>query len=106
MRGSIGHGIEAITRRHLVRNLKRQGVTILTKAKVVAFDPDQVLYEDETGTHAIDSDYVGLAIGWKPRGNVLADEITGVELHVLGDAARPSDFVAAINAGADAGLQL
>jgi hypothetical protein len=25
---------------------------------------------------------------------------------LLGDAARPSDFVAAINAGADAGLEL
>ena len=54
----------------------------------------------------MDSDLVGLAIGWKPRGNVLADELPGVEVHVLGDAARPSDFVSAINAGADAGLQL
>jgi 2,4-dienoyl-CoA reductase (NADPH2) len=107
MRSSIGHGIEAITRRHLIRGLKQRGVRILTGAKVVAFDPDQVLYEDAEGaTHAVDADLVGLAIGWKPRGNELADTLTGVEVHVLGDAARPSDFVAAINAGADAGLQL
>jgi len=107
MRGSVGHGIEAITRRHLLRGLKAAGVQILTGAKVVAFDPDQVLYEDADGTtHAVDSDLVGLAIGWKPRGSVLADQLTGVEVRVLGDAARPSDFVAAINAGADAGLAL
>jgi pyruvate/2-oxoglutarate dehydrogenase complex dihydrolipoamide dehydrogenase (E3) component len=107
MRGSIGHGIEAITRRHLIRGLKKRGVEILTRAKVVAFEPDHVVYEDEQGTtHATDSDLVGLAIGWKPRGNALANELQGVEVHVLGDAARPSDFVAAINAGADAGLQL
>ena len=43
-------------------------------AKVVAFEPDQVLYEDADGaTHAVDSDLVGLAIGWKPRGSALAD---------------------------------
>jgi pyruvate/2-oxoglutarate dehydrogenase complex dihydrolipoamide dehydrogenase (E3) component len=107
MRGSVGHGIEAITRRHLLRALKAQGVRILTHAKVVAFDPDQVLYEDRDGaTHAVDADLVGLAIGWKPRGSALAGRLEGVEVHVLGDAARPSDFVAAINAGADAGLSI
>ena len=64
-----------------------------------------MLYEDADGeTHAVDADLVGLAIGWRPRGNVLAEELPGVEVHVLGDAARPADFVAAINAGADAGL--
>jgi pyruvate/2-oxoglutarate dehydrogenase complex dihydrolipoamide dehydrogenase (E3) component len=107
MRSSVGHGIEAITRRHLLRGLKKAGVQILTKAKVVAFEPDHVLYEDSQGsTHAVDSDLVGLAIGWKPRGSLLADGLQGVEVHVLGDAARPSDFVSAINAGADAGLRL
>ena len=78
MRSSVGHGIEAITRRHLLRGLKKAGVQILTKAKVVAFEPDHVLYEDADGaTHAVDSDLVGLAIGWKPRGSVLADGLAG-----------------------------
>jgi hypothetical protein len=66
-----------------------------------------VLYEDAEGaTHAVGADLVGLAIGWKPRGNVLAEALPGVEVHVLRDAAHPADFVVAINAGADAGLQL
>jgi len=101
MRGSIGHGIEAITRRHLVRALKKAGVEILTGAKVIAIEDDRVLYEGGE----VPVDVVALAIGWKPRGSALAD-LPGVEVHVLGDAAAPADFVAAINAGADAGLQI
>ena len=102
MRGSVGHGIEAITRRHLVRALKKAGVEILTGAKVIAIEDDRVLYEGGE----VPADLVGLAIGWKPRGSALAEGLEGVEVHVLGDAAAPADFVAAINAGADAGLRL
>jgi 2,4-dienoyl-CoA reductase-like NADH-dependent reductase (Old Yellow Enzyme family)/thioredoxin reductase len=107
MRKGVGFGIEAITRRHLIRALKRQGVQIVTGAKVVMIEHDHVLYDDPEGAqHAIGADHVALAIGWRPVGSRLADELTGVEVVVLGDASRPSDFVAAINAGADAGLSL
>ena len=36
MAASIGHGIEAITRRWLVRELRRRGATVLTRATVTA----------------------------------------------------------------------
>lgn len=107
LRPGVGFGIEAITRRHLIRGLKQAGVRIITGAKVVMVEHDEVLYEDADGAqHAVDADHVALAIGWRPVGNRLADELTGVEVVVLGDASRPSDFVNAINAGADAGLTL
>jgi len=105
MRNGVGFGIEAITRRHLVRELKRSGVKILTGAKVVMIENDTVLYEDGEGTHALPVDQVALAIGWRPVGNKLAEHLD-CEVVVLGDASRPADFVAAINAGADAGLAL
>jgi 2,4-dienoyl-CoA reductase (NADPH2) len=119
MRGSVGHGIEAITRRQLLRALKSDGVRILTRAKVVAIDPDQVLYElvaaepaevgasrDGDATHAVPADLVALALGWRPSGDRLAEELDGVETLVLGDAAHAADFVQAINTGADAGLAI
>ncbi|WP_028066459.1 NAD(P)/FAD-dependent oxidoreductase [Solirubrobacter soli] len=107
MRKGVGFGIEAITRRHLIRALKKQGVEIVTGAKVVMIEHDHVLYEDPDGVqHAVGADHVALAIGWRPVGNQLADELHDVEVVVLGDASRPSDFVSAINAGADAGLAL
>ncbi|RTL68249.1 MAG: hypothetical protein EKK42_10690 [Pseudonocardiaceae bacterium] len=106
MRGSIGRGIEAITRRRLVRALKRDGVEVLTTATVVGISPDAVEWADPDGNrHRLPTDIVALAIGWRPRGT--ADlTLDDVEVHVLGDADTPADFVAAINAGADAALTL
>ncbi|OJU83231.1 MAG: hypothetical protein BGO11_00920, partial [Solirubrobacterales bacterium 70-9] len=109
MRPSIGSGIEPITRRHMVRELKRSGVNVLTRSKVIMVEPDRVLYEDAEGeTHEIEVDSVALAIGWRPLEPDLAEEFGGgtAEVLLLGDASQPADFVHAINAGADAGLAL
>lgn len=108
MRGEIGFGIEAITRRRLVRELRADGATLLTRAKVVAVEDHRVIHEDADGaSHAVSVDHVALALGWRPRGGALADALRGeFEVVVLGDAAEPADFVQAINAGADAGLAL
>lgn len=101
MRGSIGRGVEAITRRQLVRGLARDGVEVRTRTTVVAIEDDAVVCD---GDVRIPADVVALAIGWRPTGERLAGTLTGVEVHVLGDALDPGDFVRAINAGADAGL--
>jgi len=104
MRPGVGFGIEAITRRHLIRELKRSGVKMLTGAKVIMIEDDHVLYEIDGETRSVPADRVALALGFRPTGHGLADQISGPEVLVLGDASRPADFVSAINAGADAGL--
>jgi 2,4-dienoyl-CoA reductase (NADPH2) len=111
LKRAVGDGIEPITRRQLIKVLRGAGVQILTRSKVVMIEPDQVLFEDEEGeTHTLGVDRVALALGWTPRGDAIVEELAraGVEaeVHVLGDAKSPADFVAAINAGADAGLEL
>jgi len=106
MRGSIGRGIEAITRRRLVRQLRADGVEIRTKATVVAIEPGAVVHADADGAaHEVPADVVALAIGWSPTGAALAAP-PGVEVRVLGDAEQPADFVRAVNSGADAALAL
>ncbi len=104
MRPGVGFGIEAITRRHLIRELKRSGVKLLTGAKVIMIEDDHVLYEIDGETRSVPADRVALALGFRPTGHTLAEQISGPEILVLGDASRPADFVSAINAGADAGL--
>ncbi|GAA4683272.1 FAD-dependent oxidoreductase [Pseudonocardia yuanmonensis] len=114
MRGSIGRGIEAITRRQLVRQLERDGVEVLTRATVVGIEPGVVHWQEADGTpHALDADLVALAIGWRPTGPEVTaglelggggGAVGGIEVRVLGDADSPADFVRAVNAGADAGL--
>ncbi|GAA0935533.1 FAD-dependent oxidoreductase [Pseudonocardia zijingensis] len=106
MRGSIGRGIEAITRRQLVRQLRHDGVEIRTRATVIAIEPGAVVHTDADGAaHEVPAGVVALAIGWRPTGAALAAP-PGVEVRVLGDAEHPADFVRAINSGADAALAL
>jgi 2,4-dienoyl-CoA reductase (NADPH2) len=106
--GSIGHGIEQITRRHLLRELRGRGVEVLTRSKVTGIGEGRVIYEAEDGSsHELSADLVALAVGWRPRGEKLAIPAgEGREVVVLGDASRPADFVAAVGAGAAAARSL
>ncbi|MHB1808000.1 MAG: oxidoreductase [Solirubrobacteraceae bacterium] len=102
---SAGRGIEQITRRRLMNDLRAAGVEILTEAKVILIERGRVVYErPDGGEHAVEVDDIALAIGWRPRGEALAGSLNGHETLILGDAREAADFVAAVNAGADAGL--
>jgi 2,4-dienoyl-CoA reductase-like NADH-dependent reductase (Old Yellow Enzyme family)/NADPH-dependent 2,4-dienoyl-CoA reductase/sulfur reductase-like enzyme len=101
----VGRGIELITRQQLLRELRAHDVAVLTGHKVLMIAPGKVFFETADGEGVLDVDRVALAIGWRSRGNLLAEGLKErYEVVVLGDADRPGDFVAAINAGADAGL--
>jgi 2,4-dienoyl-CoA reductase-like NADH-dependent reductase (Old Yellow Enzyme family)/thioredoxin reductase len=103
---TVGQGIELITRRHLLAELRAAGVSILTNAKVTSIEPFALHFESmlDGAAGRLEVDRVATAVGWRPRGPALAGRIGGAEVLVLGDADRPGDFVSAINAGADAGL--
>jgi 2,4-dienoyl-CoA reductase (NADPH2) len=103
----VGRGIELITRTRLIGDLRAAGVRILTESKVVLIEPGRVIYQLPDGNEdEVLVDRVALAIGWRPRGAELAATLNGQETLVLGDASHAADFVAAVNAGADAGLAL
>jgi 2,4-dienoyl-CoA reductase-like NADH-dependent reductase (Old Yellow Enzyme family)/thioredoxin reductase len=102
MQGSIGHGIEQITRRRIVKELKKGGVQVLTRAKVTGIEPGRVLYEFDGVVQELPATYVALAVGWRPRGEQLGAPLAGRDVVVLGDAERPADFVAAVGAAAAA----
>jgi NADPH-dependent 2,4-dienoyl-CoA reductase/sulfur reductase-like enzyme len=102
---SVGRGIELITRQRLVKDLKRGGVRILTGSRVTGVEDGRVLFESRDGGEGVvEADLVALAIGWRARGPELVGALDGREVVTIGDAVTPADFVAAINAGADAGL--
>jgi hypothetical protein len=69
-------------------------------------EPNKVLYEDvDTGVQAaIPADRVALAVGWRSRGESFRSGLGDRELVLAGDATKPADFVAAIQAGASAGM--
>lgn len=103
---SIGSGIEAITRRWLIRELRTRGATLETLATVVEITQDAVRYETADGDVTVPADIVALAVGWRSRGPRLAAIVGGRDVVVVGDAERPADFVAATSAGAAAGLRI
>ena len=101
----VGTGIELITRRHLLADLRGKGVSILTKAKVTMVEPNAVLYEHtEDGSRARSTSRTSQ----RPSAGARADRrsplsLDGPEVVVLGDAEHPGDFVSAINAGSGRG---
>jgi 2,4-dienoyl-CoA reductase-like NADH-dependent reductase (Old Yellow Enzyme family)/NADPH-dependent 2,4-dienoyl-CoA reductase/sulfur reductase-like enzyme len=105
---TVGQGIELITRKHLLADLRAKGLRVLTRAKVMMIEPGQVLFEHvDTGEQdAVPADRVALAVGWRPQGSSFAEDLSGRELVLAGDASRPADFVAAIQAGAAAGMSV
>ncbi|HEX5195330.1 MAG TPA: NAD(P)/FAD-dependent oxidoreductase [Solirubrobacteraceae bacterium] len=104
---SVGRGVEQITRRRLLSDLRAAGVQILTNSKVIMIEPNRVVYESPDGERGeVAVDRVALAIGWKPRGAVLVSKLPEHETMMLGDAHQAADFVAAVNSGADAGLEV
>jgi 2,4-dienoyl-CoA reductase (NADPH2) len=102
----IGRGVEMITRKKMYRELLDRGVRILTSSRVVGIGEREVVIEPEDGTEErIEVDRVILALGWVPTGPELAEGLDeAYEVVVIGDAREPRDFVAGVNAGADAGL--
>jgi 2,4-dienoyl-CoA reductase-like NADH-dependent reductase (Old Yellow Enzyme family)/thioredoxin reductase len=107
MEATVGRGVELITRQRLLKDLRDGGVDIVTESKVVLIEPQRVVFERPDGSLGeIEADLVALAIGWRPRGPVLADALGVRDVRVLGDASQPADFVAAVSAGAEAGLQV
>jgi 2,4-dienoyl-CoA reductase-like NADH-dependent reductase (Old Yellow Enzyme family)/thioredoxin reductase len=107
MTPSVGNGIEAITRRWLVKALRAAGAQILTGARVTAIEPGRVLYETSDGEPgSVEADLVALAVGWRPRGDRLAAVLDGREVVVVGDAHTPADFVAATSGGGLAALTI
>lgn len=103
MLSSVGRGIELATRRRLLSGLRDMGVAILTRCTVTSIEADRVVFERADGTVGdLEADRVALAIGWLARGKELTSAVDGRVYMVVGDADSPADFVAAINAGADA----
>ena len=102
----VGRGVELITRKRLYRELLDGGVQMSTGCTVTAIESTAIVFEQNDGeSAALQVDRVILAIGWKPTGREFAEGLDErYEVVVVGDASEAADFVAAINAGANAGL--
>jgi len=108
MISKVGKDIGKSTRWTMNADLKRYGVNVLTKTKVVEINDEGVVVEmPEGGTETIPADSVILAAGAKPFAP-LKDELekSGIDYTVIGDAKRIALAYDAIHAGHKAGKSI
>lgn len=107
MTRKAGADVGMTTRWTLLGELKRLGVKILTQTRAVGITSDGLEVVDEQGKRTLLSNTIVLAAGSKPQ-HPLLKEIESLisEVHIIGDAEKPRNVMAAIREGFELGLKL
>jgi len=99
----VGH----TTRWTVMAELKRLGVTIMTKTKAVGIKPDGMEIERGNGADFLPADSIVIAAGSLSKNNLVSEiEKLVREVHTIGDAKEPRKALDAIREGYLVGLQL
>jgi 2,4-dienoyl-CoA reductase-like NADH-dependent reductase (Old Yellow Enzyme family)/thioredoxin reductase len=103
MMAHIGLNIEAITRRWMFYELRKAGVSLMTKSKVMRIEPDRVIYSDQRGEeHIYECDNVVIALGYRPNDDLdFCDEDFEIPSYRIGDCQKPGTILDAVTAGAN-----
>jgi len=105
MTGEIGADLEPVMMEYLLGRLKEHGMRVLTQRKVEAITGDGVKIVDrEWRGELLAADTVVLALGAQSNGALL-QELKGidVEVHAIGDCAKPRTMYEAVHEGAQVG---
>lgn len=103
MMAHIGLNIEAITRRWMFYELRKAGVALMTRSKVVRIEPDRVIYTDHNGEEkTFECDNVVIALGYRPNDDLdFCNDDFEIPSYRIGDCAKPGTILDAITAGAN-----
>lgn len=103
----VGQDIGRSTRWIVFGKIKRMGVTLRTKVKVLAIEADGVRLSDDNGESTLPADTVILATGAKAN-DALAAELKsqGIEVQVVGDAAGAGSVLKSVAQGFKIGASL
>jgi 2,4-dienoyl-CoA reductase (NADPH2) len=107
MTDKAGQDIGLTTRWTIQGELKRLGVTVLTRTKAVGITPEGLEVERRDGPGLVQADSIVIAAGSRSE-NRMADEIKAIvpEVYVIGDAKSPRNALHAIREGFEAGLAI
>jgi NADPH-dependent 2,4-dienoyl-CoA reductase/sulfur reductase-like enzyme len=103
MMSHIGLNIEAITRRWMFYELRKAGVALMTKSKVLRIEPDRVIYSDAQGEErTFECDNVVIALGYRPNDDLdFCDDDFEIPSYRIGDCQKPGTILDAVTAGAN-----
>jgi 2,4-dienoyl-CoA reductase (NADPH2) len=107
MMDRAGKDVGYTTRWTVMAELKRLGVTVMTKTKAVGIKPDGMEIEKVNGADFLPADSIVVAAGSLPE-NGLVSEIERFvrEVHTIGDAKKPGKALDAIREGYLVGLKI
>jgi len=107
MADRIGANVGPSTRWVLMQSLRRHGVTLRPRARLLEITVDAVIVETDAGTESIGADTVVLAVGSRPMNELAEDcRALGVPVILIGDAKAPRKFSDAIAEGYQEALNL
>jgi 2,4-dienoyl-CoA reductase-like NADH-dependent reductase (Old Yellow Enzyme family)/thioredoxin reductase len=100
MLGKIGIDMVPFAMTLLYQRLKKLGVVMITKAKVVELKDGCVVYEKDGGKQTVEADSVVLALGSKPNTSLMeAFKGQASEVYAIGNAREPGNALEAIHEG-------
>jgi NADPH-dependent 2,4-dienoyl-CoA reductase/sulfur reductase-like enzyme len=102
MLDDVAIGMETLSRKFLIRELRESNVEIMTKSKIMALSENSVKYEKEGNVEEINFDVFVIAFGGKPA----SFEPLDVPTYRVGDAVRVSKIVEAVRDGYAIGVSL
>jgi len=95
-------GEECISKKTLLLRLCDKGVAIRVNTNVVSIAPGNLVLDVQGRCESISVDMVVLAIGSKPRRDLLKEiVVSGIKIYVIGDASGPGDVLKAIHEAFD-----
>ncbi len=104
MMAQMGLNIEAITRRWMYYEFKKNGVKLLTRSRVMRIESVRVVYADEQKQeHSVDCDSVIIALGYRPNDSMSFCEVEEfpVPVYRIGDCDKAGTIMDAVTAGAN-----
>lgn len=103
----VAHGIPRLLGKLLKDEMKQMGIRILTQSKVIEVKKDEVIYETGGQRASLPADWVVLAVGARPRGELVPPlKNLFPQTYVVGDCLEPRKALEAIYEGAKAGHQI
>jgi len=104
----IATQLESITRKVMISQLKKNGVTFLTEHRVTRIEDDGVMVATKDGSEVmVKAESVVIAIGNRPE-DILEKKLAslGIPMHKIGDCLEPRSAKAAIYEGAVIGREI
>ena len=103
----VGADMDALAKAMLLGRLKKQGVAIHTRTKVIGLTKDEALVEQDEESIRFPIETVIMAVGVRPVRDLAGVlEYSGLEIHVIGDAFQPRKALEAIWEGFEVGLKI